>query len=357
MRAGGIDPRARVVVLRRCADNAGVDEGRAGRRDRGGEALDGTRGDRVAVDVDRLAVAGGERSGKALRQRDRIAGRQDRQDEIRGGDLFLARRNHAGGLGARAGLGAAAFERGQHFEAVGDEPLSHGSAHHAGRDDGDERLHVSCSDVDAAAGANLLGSDDVGKAPFPPPRVPRITRHALGNASHFRFARPASKRGRRPHRSRTRHCVEPPHGKDAKRGAPDEIERCEDCAEHLPGLCACRARRICPGARGGSAQGRDRPNQQLGEPGADARPRRGHLQADQPRARKCRHAGRGRDLAARHFRQRRSRRGRRRCRRHACLRPRRAGAHPAACFHGHRRPVLVRESGFAAENHQGHHRQ
>jgi hypothetical protein len=51
---------------------------------------------------------------------------------------------------ALARLGAASLQRGQHFEAVIGEPLSDGGAHHAGRDDGDERIHGSFSDLEAA---------------------------------------------------------------------------------------------------------------------------------------------------------------------------------------------------------------
>ena len=54
----------------------------------------------------------------------------------------IAGGHHAGGFGARGRLGAAALERGQHLEAVIDEPLSDGSAHHPGRDSGDDRIHA-----------------------------------------------------------------------------------------------------------------------------------------------------------------------------------------------------------------------
>jgi hypothetical protein len=50
------------------------------------------------------------------------------------------------------------------------EPLADGGAHHAGRDDGDHRMHASFSNFDPAD-ANLLTSDDLGKALFP--RTPR----------------------------------------------------------------------------------------------------------------------------------------------------------------------------------------
>src|SRR5262249_60693937 len=63
VRSGGIEARTGVIRLGRRADDAGVNEGRTGRRDDGGDALGGTRAHRVAVDVDRLAVAGSERRG------------------------------------------------------------------------------------------------------------------------------------------------------------------------------------------------------------------------------------------------------------------------------------------------------
>ena len=142
VRAGGVEARTGIAWLGRGADDAGVDEGRAGRRDGGGDALHRRRAHRVAVDEHRLAVAGGERGREPLRQRDRVAGRQDGQDEIGCCDLLVAGGHHAGGLGARGRLGAAALERGQHLEAVIGEPLSDGSAHHPRRDDGDDRIHA-----------------------------------------------------------------------------------------------------------------------------------------------------------------------------------------------------------------------
>ena len=45
-------------------------------------------------------------------------------------------------LGARRGVGAAAGERGQHLEAVLDQPSADGRAHHAGRDDCNDGIHA-----------------------------------------------------------------------------------------------------------------------------------------------------------------------------------------------------------------------
>ncbi len=47
----------------------------------------------------------------------------------------------AGGFRALDGFVAAAGERGQNLEAVGDEPPSDGGAHHAGRDDCNDWVH------------------------------------------------------------------------------------------------------------------------------------------------------------------------------------------------------------------------
>ncbi len=54
--------------------------------------------------------------------------------------------DHAGRLGARDGVLAAAGERGAHLDAVLDEALADGAAHHAWRDHCDDRLHglLSC---------------------------------------------------------------------------------------------------------------------------------------------------------------------------------------------------------------------
>ena len=110
------------------------------------------------------------------------------------------------------------------------------------------------------------------------------------------------------------------------------------------------------GAGAGQVEGRDRPDQQLGKPGADARPGRRHLQEAQPGAGQCRHPGRGRDHAAGHRRQRRPRRRRRGRGRHARIRARRAAAHPDAGIHRHPGPLLVRQGRFAAQERQGRHR-
>jgi len=69
-------------------------------------ALDRRRADRVAVHIDRLLLAGRERRPEALRQRQRIAGRQDRKNEIGTGDFVIARGRSARGGGARDGFAA-----------------------------------------------------------------------------------------------------------------------------------------------------------------------------------------------------------------------------------------------------------
>ena len=83
MGAGGVESGALALLgRRRRADDAGVHERRAGRGEHGGDPLGGRRADGVAVDIDRLGVAGGERGREPLRQRHGVAGRQDREDEI-----------------------------------------------------------------------------------------------------------------------------------------------------------------------------------------------------------------------------------------------------------------------------------
>src|SRR5262249_7377389 len=92
------------------------------------------------------------------------------------------------------------LQRGQHFEAVIDQPLSHGGAHHAGRDDGDDRSHGVVLRFGGGAARNLLTSRRLGKAVFAlapaqperdDPASPHDARAApgrLGNGGHFGFA-------------------------------------------------------------------------------------------------------------------------------------------------------------------------
>ena len=138
----GVKARAGVARLRRRADDAGIDERTIGRRDDGGDPIDRLRIDGVAIDIDRLGVAGLERRLEALGQRHRVARRQDRQDEIGRRDLLVACGRHAGGFRPRRRLGAAALERGEHLDAVIDEPFSDGCAHHARRDHCNDRSHI-----------------------------------------------------------------------------------------------------------------------------------------------------------------------------------------------------------------------
>ena len=121
------------------------------------------------------------------------------------------------------------------------------------------------------------------------------------------------------------------------------------------GACAVRARRLA-GVGRGHAEDRDRADQQLGEPGADARRGRRHLQEAQSQDRSVRHAGRGRDHPGGGLRLGRSRRRRRRRRRDARVLQGRAGARAAAGLHRHRRSLLVREGGFADQDPEGRDR-
>ena len=104
-----------------------------------------------------------------------------------------------------------------------------------------------------------------------------------------------------------------------------------------------------------TAQGRHRTDQQLGKSGADARPGRRHLQEAWAGAGEYRHARRRRNHPGGDLGQRRYRRGRRRGRRDARFLERRAGAHPGAGLHWHRRSFLVREGGFQNQKPEGHH--
>ena len=113
---------AGVTSLRRRADDAGIDERATGRRDHGGDPFDRRRIDGVALDEDRLAVAGLEGRRETLGKRHRVAGRQDREDEIGRRDFLVARRREAVLLRPRGGLGAAAGQGGKHLQAILDQP-------------------------------------------------------------------------------------------------------------------------------------------------------------------------------------------------------------------------------------------
>jgi hypothetical protein len=60
-----------------------------------GNTRDRRRIDGIAIDIDRLGVTGCQDRREMLGQRQRFARRQDGENEIRGGDLFVACRGHA----------------------------------------------------------------------------------------------------------------------------------------------------------------------------------------------------------------------------------------------------------------------
>jgi len=67
-----------------------------------------------------LAASAG---AKRLRQRQRIAGRQDRKNEIGTGDFVIARGGQPRRGGARDGCGAALVQGRQHLEPMLDQTL------------------------------------------------------------------------------------------------------------------------------------------------------------------------------------------------------------------------------------------
>ena len=76
-----------------------------------------------------------------LRERQGFARRQDGKNEIRGGDLFLARGSHAGLARPRYGRFAAAGKRGEDAHAAAGQSFTDPGTHGAGGDDGDDRCH------------------------------------------------------------------------------------------------------------------------------------------------------------------------------------------------------------------------
>ena len=110
--------------LFRRPDNARVDERAAGRRDHRGNLLDRRRIDGVAIDIDRLGIVRGEDRRETLRQRERVARRQDRQNKVGRGDFLVACRHHAGLARPRRGGFTPARKACQDAHAVAGEPLS-----------------------------------------------------------------------------------------------------------------------------------------------------------------------------------------------------------------------------------------
>ena len=129
------------VLLGRAADDAAIDEGGAGFLDDAGDAQHGGGVQGVAIDIDRLFGGGAQRGGELLRQFQRAARRQDRQDEVALGDLGVRGSGHAGGIGAGQRVRAAALEKRPDLKPARGEPFGHRAAHHARCDNGDDWLH------------------------------------------------------------------------------------------------------------------------------------------------------------------------------------------------------------------------
>src|SRR5262245_1479603 len=81
-RPGRINFRIGASRLWRRTDNAGADKLAAGRSDHVRDFQHCRRADRVAFHVDRLPIGGSEYWGEALGERERVARRNDRQQEI-----------------------------------------------------------------------------------------------------------------------------------------------------------------------------------------------------------------------------------------------------------------------------------
>ncbi len=110
-------------VLGREADDAGVHELGAGGGDDRVDVPHGGRADGVAVHEYRLATRGLQRESRLLGERERVGGRQDRQQQICFHQRVGRDGCHAGCRcrALRGGLAAAVQQR-EHLDAVLDEP-------------------------------------------------------------------------------------------------------------------------------------------------------------------------------------------------------------------------------------------
>ena len=116
--------------------------GQSGRRDRRGDALDRRRIDGVAIDIDRLGIARGERRREALASANASpGGRIERMKSAAAISSSLAA-DHAGRLGPRRrSPRCGPCSEVSTLSAVIDKPFSDGRAHHAGRDHCNDRSH------------------------------------------------------------------------------------------------------------------------------------------------------------------------------------------------------------------------
>ena len=158
-RTRGVDRRA-VARPRRPADDPAIDKIGAGRCDDLADADRGLRADRVAVDIDRLAVERLQSRRQTLRQRLGFARRQDRQKEIgaREQRVLVGCRLHprlARALGAR---GAAARQQRADFGAAFVKAPADAGPHHPLRDDRD-----NCHSP--ASSNNSIAAQGIGRDP------------------------------------------------------------------------------------------------------------------------------------------------------------------------------------------------
>ena len=206
--AGGIDARAVVAGLRRPADDAGVDERRAGLGDDMADLDLGRRAHRVAIDIDRLVVARPDQRRHLLGQRQRVARRQDRQEIVGARQFLVGHRDHAGGLGPLGALLAAAGERRDHPQAALHQPPADAGAHRALRNHRNCRIH---DDIPQIVSIAIIAPD-----------------HAAGEFREREARLRRRHHRRRPVRADARHRARPPRRSGHPAGG-------EDLAGAVPG--------------------------------------------------------------------------------------------------------------------------
>jgi hypothetical protein len=133
--AGHVEGRAPAAGLRRKSDDAGIDEQRLRRADDLLDPLHRIDIDGVAVDDNRLLLAPDDQRRQAFGQRDGLARRHDREDDVGFGDRGVLGADHAGVCRAFQRRLAASLQRGQHARAMFVESAGHGAAHGTGGED------------------------------------------------------------------------------------------------------------------------------------------------------------------------------------------------------------------------------
>jgi hypothetical protein len=111
----------------------------------------GRRAHRVAVDINRLVVARPDQRRHFFGQRQRIAGRQDRQEIVGARQLLVGHRDHAGGLGPLGAVLAPAGERRHHPQAALHQPPADARPHRALRNHRNCRIHDDIPQIVAIA--------------------------------------------------------------------------------------------------------------------------------------------------------------------------------------------------------------